>query len=153
VSRVQIGAAGQDANCRNCSRGGGQGRVTGWSQRYPLDFRDMCLPKKRQTWKCRSCGRAQPSAQVCRHTNEYTNIGGPQMAQLVVSWLICNGRLRVHAINAIGQRKGRVIEIEDVDSGERVHGTARRLERLAQTLRSSGGDLDRISPWTPDTTS
>jgi hypothetical protein len=75
------------------------------------------------------------------------------MAQLVVSWFICNGRLRVHAINAIGQRKGRVIEIEDVDTGERVHGTARRLERLVQTLRSSGGDLDRISPWTPDTTS
>jgi hypothetical protein len=75
------------------------------------------------------------------------------MAQLVVSWLICNGRLRVHAINAIGQRKGRIIEVEDVDTGERVHGTARRLERLVQTLRSSGGDLDRVAPWTPDTTS
>jgi hypothetical protein len=52
-------------------------RVTGWSQRCPLDLRDMCLPKKRQMWDCRSCGRAQPSAQVCRHTDEYTNIGGP----------------------------------------------------------------------------
>ena len=66
---------------------------------------------------------AQPSAQVCTHTNEYTNIGGPQMAQRVVSWLICNGRLRVHTINAIGQRKGCIIEVEDVDTGERVHGS------------------------------
>jgi hypothetical protein len=153
VSRVKIGAAGQDANCRNCSRGGGQGRVTGWSQRCPLDFRDMCLSKKRQMWDCRSCGRAQPSAQVRTHTNEYTNIGGPQMAQLVVSWLICSGRIRVHAINAIGQRKGRIIEVEDVDTGERVHGSARRLERLVQVLRRSSGEADRISPWTPERTS
>jgi hypothetical protein len=75
------------------------------------------------------------------------------MAQLVVSWLICNGRLRLHAINAIGQCKGRIIEVEDVDTGERVHGTARRLERLVQTLRSPGGDLARVAPWTSDTTS
>src|SRR5260370_36946556 len=72
---------------------------------------------------------------------------------LVVSWLICNGRLRVHAINAIGQRKGRIIEIEDVDTGERVHGSARRLERLVQVLRRASGEADRISPWTPDRTS
>jgi hypothetical protein len=153
VSRVKIGAAGQDANCRNCSRGSAQGRVTGWSQRCPLDFRDMCLPKKRQTWKCRFCGRAQPSAQVCTHTNEYTNIGGPQMAQLVVSWLICSGRIRVHAINAIGQRKGRIVEVEEVETGELVHGSPRRLERLVHTLRRSGGELDQVPAWTPDTTS
>ena len=30
-----------------------------------------------------------------------------------------------------------IIEIEDVDLGERVHGTARRLERLLQSLRHS----------------
>jgi hypothetical protein len=75
------------------------------------------------------------------------------MAQLVVSWPICNGRLRVHAINAVGRRSGRIIEIEDIDTGERVHGSARRLERLVQTLRGSGGELDRVSPWTPDTSS
>jgi hypothetical protein len=36
------------------------------------------------------------------------------MAQLVVSWIICDGRLRVHAINALGRRSGRIIEIEDI---------------------------------------
>ena len=75
------------------------------------------------------------------------------MAQIVVSWLICNGRLRVHAIDAVGRRSGRIIEIEDIDTGERVHGSARRLERLVQTLRGSGGELDRVSPETPGRTS
>jgi len=75
------------------------------------------------------------------------------MAQLVVSWFICDGRFRVHAINAVGRGNGRIIEIEDIDTGERVHGSARRLERLVQALRSSGGELDRVSPGPPDTTS
>ena len=59
------------------------------------------------------------------------------MAQRIVSWFICDGRFRVHAINAVGRRSGRIIEIEDVDSGERVHGTARWLERLLHSLRDS----------------
>jgi hypothetical protein len=75
------------------------------------------------------------------------------MAQLVVSWLICSGRIRVHAINAIGQRKGRIVEVEEVETGELVHGSPRRLERLVHTLRRSGGELDRVPAWTPDTTS
>src|SRR5258708_8532477 len=74
------------------------------------------------------------------------------MAQLVVSWFICDGRFRVHAINAVGRRSGRIIEIEDIDTGERVHGSSRRLERLMQTLRLSSGELDHASPLTPDTT-
>ena len=78
---------------------------------------------------------------------------GSVMAQAVTSWFICDGRLRVHAINAVGRRSGRIIEIEDIDTGERVHGSARRLERLVQALRSSGGELDRVSPGPPDTTS
>jgi len=69
------------------------------------------------------------------------------MAQLVVSWFICDGRFRVHAINAVGRRSGRIIEIEDVDSGERVHGTARRLERLVHSLRypSASMPLNRLA--------
>ena len=59
------------------------------------------------------------------------------MAQLSVSWFICDGRFRIHAINAVGRRSGKIIEIEDIDTGERVHGTARRLERLLHSLRSS----------------
>jgi hypothetical protein len=72
------------------------------------------------------------------------------MAQLVVSWFICNGRLRVHAINTMGQRKARIIEVEDVETGERFHGSARRMERLVQTLCQSSGEPDRASPWTRD---
>jgi hypothetical protein len=75
------------------------------------------------------------------------------MAQLIVSWFICDGAFRVHAINAVGRRKGRIIEVKAVDSGERVHGSARRLERLVHTLRSASGELDQASAWTPDTTS
>jgi hypothetical protein len=75
------------------------------------------------------------------------------MAQLSVSWFICDGRFRVHAINAVGRRSGRIIETEDIDTGERVHDSARRLERLVQTLRGSGGELDRVSPETPGRTS
>ena len=50
------------------------------------------------------------------------------MAQAITSWFICDGRFRVHAINAVGRRRARIIEIEDVETGERVHGSARRLE-------------------------
>ncbi|HEV3489464.1 MAG TPA: hypothetical protein VG224_02595 [Reyranella sp.] len=75
------------------------------------------------------------------------------MAQLIVSWFIDQGRFRVHAINAIGRRRGRIIEVEEVDTGERFHGSTRRLERLVQTLRSSSGELDHALPWKPDTTS
>jgi len=75
------------------------------------------------------------------------------MAQLLVSWFICDGRFRVHAINAVGRRSGRIIENEDIDTGDRVHGSFRRLERLVQRLRQSSGELDQVPAWTPDTTS
>ncbi len=75
------------------------------------------------------------------------------MAQQMVSWFVCDGRFRVHAINAVGRRKGRIVEVEEVETGEGFYGSARRLERLVQTLHRSGGELDRVSPWTPDTTS
>ena len=75
------------------------------------------------------------------------------MAQLVVSWSIYDGAIRVHAINTVGRRKGRIIEVEVVDTGERFHGSTRRLDRLVQTLRRSGGETDRVPAWTPDTTS
>jgi hypothetical protein len=56
------------------------------------------------------------------------------MAQTITSWFICDGRYRVHTIDAVGRRSSRIIEIEDVDSGERVHGTARKLERMVIAL-------------------
>jgi hypothetical protein len=57
----------------------------------------------------------------------------------------------VHAINAVGRRSGRIIEIEDIDTGERVHGVARRLERLVDTLRGSSGEFGHVGAWKPDT--
>jgi hypothetical protein len=75
------------------------------------------------------------------------------MAQLVVSWLVDGGRFRVHAINAVGRRKGRIIEVEEVETGERFHGSARRLERLVQTLRINSGESGQVLAWKPDSTS
>ena len=60
------------------------------------------------------------------------------MGQLVMSWFICDGRVRVHAINAVGRRSARIIEIENVDTGQRFHGNARMLQRLFHALGSSG---------------
>ena len=75
------------------------------------------------------------------------------MAQLIVSWVIDGGQFRVHATNAVGSRKGRIIEVEELDTGERFHGSARRLEKLVQTLRISSGESDQVSAWKPDSTS
>ena len=74
------------------------------------------------------------------------------MAQLVVSWFICDSAIRVHTINTVGRHKGRIIEVEVVDTRERFHGSARKLERVVHALRGARGELDRVSPWTPDTT-
>ena len=79
--------------------------------------------------------------------------GMEPMAQLVVSWFVYDGAIRVHAINRVGRRKGRIIEVEVVDTGERFHGSARRLERLVQTLRRSEGETNHVLAWTPDATS
>jgi hypothetical protein len=75
------------------------------------------------------------------------------MAQMVVSWLIYDGAIRVHAINRVGRRKGRIIEVEVIDTGERFHGSARRLERLVHRLSRSSGELDQMPARTPGRTS
>lgn len=56
------------------------------------------------------------------------------MAQVIRSWLICNGRFRVHAINGLGRRKARIVEVEVVETGERFHGSPRRMESLWRKL-------------------
>jgi len=56
------------------------------------------------------------------------------MAQRLMSWLICDGRFRVDAIDAVGRRKARLIEVEEVDTGKRTHGSAGKLERLVRSL-------------------
>ena len=44
----------------------------------------------------------------------------------------------------MGRKIGRIIEIEEVDTGKRVHGTARKLERLVLALRRSNADADGV---------
>ena len=56
------------------------------------------------------------------------------MAQVIESRFICDGRYRIHSINAAGRHRGRIIEIEDVDRRERYHGTASKLDRLVMRL-------------------
>ena len=72
------------------------------------------------------------------------------MAQQIVSWFVCDGRFRVHAINAVGRRKGRIVEVEEVDTGERVYGSARKMQRLVETLRVSAANLAMMG-FGPDT--
>ena len=72
------------------------------------------------------------------------------MAQLIVSWFICDGRFRVNAINTVGRRKGRIVEVEEVDTGARFHGSARRMKQLADTLRVSSGEFGHVGVWMPD---
>ena len=57
------------------------------------------------------------------------------MAQVIESRFICDGRYRIQSINAVGRRRGRIIEIEDVDRRERFHGTASKLDRLVLILQ------------------
>lgn len=66
------------------------------------------------------------------------------MAQAIEDWSICDGKYRIQAIGPVGRRRGRIIEIEEVDSGERFHGSANRLEKLIQMLlwaANNGQDL------------
>jgi hypothetical protein len=64
------------------------------------------------------------------------------MAQLIESRFICDGRYRIHFINAVGRHRGRIIEIEDIDRRERFHGPASTLHRRLLNLLSQD-DRDR----------
>jgi hypothetical protein len=57
----------------------------------------------------------------------------------------------VHAINAVGPRKGRIVEVEEVDSRERFYGSARKMQQIVETLRVSSGEFGHDGIWTPDT--
>ena len=56
------------------------------------------------------------------------------MAQVIETRFVCDGRYRIQSINAVGRRRGRIIEIEDVDRRQRFHGTASTLDRLVLKL-------------------
>ena len=73
------------------------------------------------------------------------------MAQQIVSWFVSDGRFRVHAINSVGRHKGRIVEVEEVGSRERFYGSARKMQRVVDTLRVSSGEFGHDGVWTPDT--
>jgi hypothetical protein len=68
------------------------------------------------------------------------------MAQVIESRFICDGRYRIHSINAVGRHRSRIIEVEDVDSRERFHGTASSLDRLVLKLLTKAYGNRRDSP-------
>jgi len=53
----------------------------------------------------------------------------------------------VHAVNAIGQCRGRIIEMEDMETGERVHDCAQRMLRLVDTLSAMSGAFGHSAAW------
>jgi len=69
------------------------------------------------------------------------------MAQQVVSWFVCSGRFRVHAVNAIGRRRGRIIEVEDIHTGECIHDSPRRMLTLVNTLSAMSGAFGHSAEW------
>ena len=69
------------------------------------------------------------------------------MAQQVVSWFVCSGRFRVHAVNAIGRRRGRIIEVEDIDTGERIHDSPQGMLTLVGTLSAMSGAFGHSAEW------
>ena len=66
-----------------------------------------------------------------------------------MSWLIVGGKFRIHAINGVGRRKGRIIEVEVIATGEQFYGSARRRERLVRALQGSKNDRRYNAAWTP----
>ena len=58
------------------------------------------------------------------------------MAQLIHSQISTDGRFRILAIEGFGRRKAQIIEIEVIDTGERVHGSRRWLRKLAKELQT-----------------
>jgi len=72
---------------------------------------------------------------------------GGRMAQRMETWLLRDGSFRVYATNPVGRRKGRIIELEVVATGERFHGSARKMRRLVQVLEGSNPEPPVPQPW------
>jgi hypothetical protein len=98
------------------------------------------LPREQGVWDSGSGGAF---GKICDKLAKFED---PFMAQAITTWFIGDGRFRVHAINAVGRRSARIIEIEDIDTGERFHGSARKLQRMFQSLGSSGIDEPAALP-------
>ena len=75
---------------------------------------------------------------------DFPERAGEPVAQLIHSRIIC-GRFRVQTIEGVGRRKPRVIEIQVLDTGERLHGSARWLEQLVRELETRAStSLERM---------
>jgi hypothetical protein len=72
------------------------------------------------------------------------------VAQFLMSWLLSDGRFRIHAIKDVGRRKGRIIEVEVIATGKHFHGSARRMARLVRALQGSDDDRRCDRAWTPE---
>jgi hypothetical protein len=72
------------------------------------------------------------------------------VAQFLVSWLLVGGRFRISAINGIGRRKGRILEVEVIATRERFYGSARRMARLVCALQGSNDHRAAEKGWTPE---
>jgi hypothetical protein len=59
------------------------------------------------------------------------------MARAIESWSICKDRYRIHSIKPVGRHPAQIIEIENVDTGARFHGSGRQLARIAFSLQRS----------------
>ena len=62
------------------------------------------------------------------------------MGQRIESSFVCEGRYRIHTVEAVGRQPARIIEIEEVDTRERHHGSPKKLRRLLAKLRHSHDD-------------
>jgi hypothetical protein len=68
------------------------------------------------------------------------------MARAIESWFICDGRYFIHSIKPVGLHPARIIEIEVVDTRERIHGSGAELEGLAFSLLSARAQLQTPEP-------
>jgi hypothetical protein len=63
-----------------------------------------------------------------------------KMAQRIQTSFVCDGRYRVHMIDAVGGHPARIIEIEEVDTRQRYHGSPSHLRRMLAKLCHSYSD-------------
>ena len=64
--------------------------------------------------------------------------------------LICKGRYRIHLIKPVGRHPAQIIEIENVDTGARFHGSGRLLAGMAFSLQHSSARTESQTPGNKD---
>ena len=67
------------------------------------------------------------------------------MAQLIESSFICDGRFRLLTIQAMGRKTGRIIEIEEVDTRERIHGDCPQARPIGAGAPALPSEADAVA--------